>query len=124
MQCQIMNRIFNNQTTGMQAKAMQTASKGSTSNFVMYKNKRYPVSEASFFVFLHGKTYAALDELDKLKSGKIVGEVRPIKEGEKDYSDNVSGNGLQTLRIYRRFMQYYIEDAENTEYMKPICKVR
>ena len=116
--------FYNNQTTGMQAKAMQTASKGNTSNFVMYKNKRYPVSEASFFVFLHGKTYAVLDELDKLKSGKIMGEVRLIKEGEKDYSDNVSGNGLQTLRIYRRFMQYYIEDAENTEYMKPICKVR
>ncbi len=116
--------FYNNQTTGMQAKAMQTASKGSTSNFVMYKNKRYPVSEAPFFVFLHRKTYAALDELDKLKSGKIVGEVRLIKEGEKDYADNVTDNGLQTLRIYRRFMQYYIEDAENTEYMKPICKVR
>ena len=116
--------FYNNQTTGMQAKAMQTASKGNTSNFVMYKNKRYPVSEASFFVFLHGKTSAVLDELDKLKSGKIMGEVRLIKEGEKDYSDNISGNGQQTLRIYRRFMQYYIEDAENTEYMKPIRKVR
>lgn len=31
--------FYNNQTTGMQAKAMQTASKGNTSNFVMYKNK-------------------------------------------------------------------------------------
>ena len=108
----------------MQAKAMQTASRGSTSNFVMYKNKRYPVSEASFFVFLHGKTYAALNDLDILKSGKAVGEVRLIKEGEKDFSDNVSGEGSQTRRIYRRFLQYYIEDAENTEYMKPICKVR
>ena len=116
--------FYNNQTTGMQAKAMQTASKGSTSNFVMYNNKRYPVSEASFFVFLHGKTYAALNDLDILKSGKAVGEVRLIKEGEKDFSDNVSGEGSQTLRIYRRFLQYYIEDAENTEYMKPICKVR
>ncbi len=116
--------FYNNQTSGMQAKAMQTASRGSTSNYVMYKKKRYPVSEASFFVFLHGKTYAALNDLDILKSGKTVGEVRLIKEGEKDFSDNVSGEGSQTLRIYRRFLQYYIEDAENTEYMKPICKVR
>ena len=116
--------FYNNQTSGMQAKAMQTASRGSTSNYVMYKKKRYPVSEASFFVFLHGKTYAALNDLDILKSGKAVGEVRLIKEGEKDFSDNVSGEGSQTLRIYRRFLQYYIEDAENTEYMKPICKVR
>ena len=60
---------------------MQTASKGSTSNYVLYKNKRYPVYEASFSVFLHGKTCAALNDLDKLKSGKIAGEVRLIREG-------------------------------------------
>ena len=53
-----------------------------------------------------------------------MGEVRLIKEGEKDYSDSVSGDGLQTLKIYRRFLQYYIEDDGNREYMKPICKVR
>ena len=116
--------FYNNQTSGMQAKAMQTASRGSTSSFVTYKKRRYPVSQASFFVFLHGKTYAVLDEQALLKSGKTVGEVRLIKEGEKDYSDSVSGDGLQTLKIYRRFLQYYIEDAGNREYMKPICKVR
>ena len=86
--------FYNNQTTGMQAKAMQTASKGSTSNFVMYKNKRYPVSEASFFVFLHGKTYAALNDLDILKSGKTVGEVRLIQNLSRQREEDGSSEDL------------------------------
>ena len=116
--------FYNNQTAAFSAKAQEVAAKMNRSNFVVYKNNKYFISETSTFISFNGKTYMALDDLDVLKSGKTVGEVSLIKEGENDYSDNVHNDKLQTLKIYRRLLQYYIENMENEEYMKPMCRVR
>ena len=116
--------FYNNQTAAFSAKAQEIASKMNKSKFVVYKNNKYFISERSTFISYNGKTYMALDDIDLQKSGKNVGEVSLIKEGEKDYSDNVYNDKLQTLKIYRRLLQYYIEDIDNEEYMKPMCRVR
>lgn len=115
----------------LRSKQITAETKGNPSNYVLYKRKHYPLSEAMCFVQFKEKIYAVIkvdptETANTDKHLKKVGEVYQNRKSENDLSDQPEENLLIAYPVYRKGFsrQYLVETLENKSVLYPMLEIR
>ena len=115
----------------LRSKQIVAETKGNPLNYVLYKRKLYPLTEAMCFVQFRNTLYAVIkvDPVNITNTNlhlKKVGEVFQNKKGENDLSDMPEDNTETVYSVYQKGLSHrlLVETSESKSILYPMLKVR